>query len=131
MENYLLPVLEEGGPLGAVVVLVVLGVGFYLRQKGWLTGDGTKVVSTSQLSDLSTKVDELTTEVGGLGRRMDAVERDIEDLPTRAEIHRLEITHAEMQGQIRSLDKAIGATTAGVIRIENYLIELSKGGLQK
>ena len=120
MEKYLLPILEEGGPIGALVVILVLVTGFILRQKGWLTQDKTKVVSNSQLSELSSRV-------GEIDKRLATVEHDIEALPTRAEIHELQLAHERLAGRLLVLENTTQATKAGVLRVEDFLINLSKG----
>ncbi len=120
MEKYLLPILEEGGPIGALVVILVLVTGFILRQKGWLTQDKSKVVSNSQLSELSSRV-------GEIDKRLATVEHDIEALPTRAEIHELQLAHERLAGRLLVLENTTQATKAGVLRVEDFLINLSKG----
>ena len=120
MEKYLLPILEEGGPIGALVVILVLVTGFILRQKGWLTQDKSKVVSNSQLSELSSRV-------GEIDKRLATVEHDIEALPTRAEIHELQLAHERLAGRFLVLENITQATKAGVLRVEDFLINLSKG----
>ena len=127
MEKYLLPILEDGGPIGAVVVISVLVIGFVLRSKGWLAVDRSKVVSNSQLSALTEEVGSLRQEVGETSRRVGAVERDLLNLPGREEIHQLELAHEKMLGRIGVLEHNTNATKAGVIRIEDFLINLSKG----
>lgn len=120
MEKYLLPILEEGGPIGALVVVLVLVTGFVLRQKGWLTQDKSKVVSSSQLSELS-------TAVAAIDKRLVTVERDVEALPTRDEIHELQLAHERLAGRLLVLENTTQATKAGVLRVEDFLINLSKG----
>ncbi len=120
MEKYLLAVLEQGGLVGALVVFAVLGVGFVLRHKGWLFSERKNVVSSTQLGELSQQVSALQTG-------LKAVVRDVEDLPTREEIHALELAHTQMMGQIKLLDETGRATKEGVIRIETFLINLSQG----
>ncbi len=120
MEKYLLPILEEGGPVGAFVVILVLVTGFILRQKGWLTQDKSKVVSNSQLSDLS-------STVAAIDKRLATVEHDVEALPTREEIHELQLAHERLAGRLLVLEHTTQATKAGVLRVEDFLINLSKG----
>jgi hypothetical protein len=120
MEKYLLPILEEGGPIGALVVILVLVTGFILRQKGWLTQDKSKVVSNSQLSELS-------STVAAIDKRLATVEHDVEALPTREEIHELQLAHERLAGRLLVLENTTQATKAGVLRVEDFLINLSKG----
>ncbi|WP_224825609.1 DUF2730 family protein [Cognatishimia sp. MH4019] len=120
MENYLLPILEEGGPIGAAVVVAVLVVGFVLRQKGWLSSDRTKIVPSSQLSELSSQVTDLDKRLGRL-------EQDVEGLPTREEIHELQLMQERQSGEIQVLRTTTEATKAGVLRVEDFLINLSRG----
>ncbi|KPN64269.1 Protein of unknown function [Aliiroseovarius crassostreae] len=120
MEKHLLAILEDGGLVGALVVFAVLAVGFVLRYKGWLFSERKNVVSSTQLG-------ELTTEVQALKARVGQVEEDVLKLPSRDDLHKLELAHAEMFGKINLLEETGKATQAGVIRIETYLINLSQG----
>lgn len=119
MENYLLPILEKGGPAGAIVVTLVLVVGFVLRNKGWLTSDKTKVVSNNQLSEIS-------ATLGTLGTRMSEMENDLRNRPTKQDFHDLEIKNARLEEQMKGLVKTTTATNHAVGRIEEFLIGISK-----
>lgn len=120
MENYLLSILESG-PVGALVVVAVLLAGFVLRQKGWLTGDKSKVVSSSQLS-------ELNSRVGAIDTRLGEVENDIRHLPTRDEFHKMEVSLARYDERMKNLAKTTTATNRAVGRIEDFMIDVSKKG---
>lgn len=120
VEVYLLPILENGGPLGALVVAAVLLTGFLLRQKGWLTNDKAKVVSSTQLI-------ELTKRVGDIDSRLKMVEHEIDQLPTRAEIHELQLAHEKLAGRMLLIENTTSATKAGVMRIEDFMINYAKG----
>lgn len=119
MENYLLSILTKGGPLGAIVVIAVLLIGFALRNKGWLTSDKSKVVSNTQLSDLSVKV-------GAMNTRLTSLETEVRHLPTRDEFHAQDLEITRLQERLKSVDKTTIATGHAVARIEDFLINLSK-----
>ncbi|KPU84428.1 hypothetical protein JI58_03920 [Marinosulfonomonas sp. PRT-SC04] len=102
-------------------MVVVLLAGFVLRQKGWLTGDKSKVVSNSQLS-------ELNSRVGAIDTRLGEAENDIRHLPTREEFHKMEVSLARYDERMKNLAKTTTATNRAVGRIEDFMIDVSKKG---
>lgn len=114
MANDLLPILNSG-PVGAAVVFLVLLVGWFMRQKGWLTAGGGKVVSSSELSKISSRV-------GAVEDRLIIVEKDIEALPTRKELHDLEQTQAVLAERMAGLERTTTSTNRAVARIEDFLM---------
>lgn len=121
MEEYLIPILEQGGPIGALVVAFTLVLGFLMRQKGWLFSDTGKVVSNTALA-------EIRSHVGDIDKRLGVVEHDIEQLPTRAELHELQISYVRLSERLAAMDHTVTATNRAVARIEDFMIEVSKGG---
>jgi hypothetical protein len=119
VEKYLLPILEEGGIWGALVVLALLLTLFLLRNKKLILGDKAPVVSTSQISELSARV-------GAVEARLGEVENDLSHLPTREELHELRVQHAVQAERIAGLERTTSATNAAVQCIESYLINLSR-----
>ncbi|PIE13813.1 MAG: hypothetical protein CSA70_03605 [Rhodobacterales bacterium] len=113
--------------MGALVVVLVLVTGFFLRQKGFLTTDRSRIVSSSELSDLSARVNKIDERVSAINQRFASVEQDVEHLPTREELHALEMQQAVMQEHMAGLENTTTATNHAVGRVENFLIELSKG----
>lgn len=118
MEKYLLRLLEKGDLAGLVAVVAVLVLGFVLRQKNWFAGPD-KVVSNSALTGLSVKV-------GDLDRRLAVVENDIEQLPTRSEIHELKIDNVRITEKMAGMDHTLQAANRAVQRIEDFMIAASK-----
>lgn len=118
MEKYLLPLLEKGDLAGLIAVVAVLVIGFLLRQKNWFS-EPDKVVSNSAITGLSAKV-------GDLDRRLAVVEHDIEQLPTRGELHEMQISMVRLTEKLAALEHTSTSTNRAVARIEDFMIEASK-----
>lgn len=120
MEAYFQQLLTNGGPAGFLVVLTVLLLGLWLRHKGWLF-DSPKSAApdTARLADLS-------AQIGSVRDRLAKVESDMRLLPTREEIHALQLGHARMGEQLAAMDRTATATQSAVLRIENFMIEASQ-----
>ena len=120
MQGDLLKILQEGGPIGALVVIVVLVTGFVLRQKGLLWfAPGGSAPRAQQLSGLHARVGEIDT-------RLVSLEHDVRALPGREEIHALQLAHERLAGRLAVLETTAQATKAGVLRVEDFLINLSR-----
>lgn len=121
MEAYFQQLLTNGGPAGFLVVLTVLLLGLWLRHKGWLFDSPRAVPSpdASRLADLSARLTIVQD-------RLTKVESDLRLLPTREEIHALQLGHARMGEQLVAMDRTATATQSAVLRIENFMIEASQ-----
>jgi hypothetical protein len=76
----------------------------------------------------------LQKSIDGLGKsvdeRIDKVEQrasklegSLRDLPTRQDIHKLEIKSTELTGEMAAVRQAIGPMGAAIDRIESYLMD--------
>ena len=119
MQDDLLRILQEGGPIGALVVIVVLVTGFVLRQKGLLWFAQGPASRAQQLSGLHARVGEIDT-------RLVSLEHDVRALPGHEEIHALQLAHERLAGRLAVLETTAQATKAGVLRVEDFLINLSR-----
>lgn len=92
-----------------------------VKAKGW--GGFTNkaaLASTSQYQSIDQKL-------GEIDKRLIEVERDLEDRPTREELHVIEKTLVAINESSKARDDQIRAIGAGVRRVEDFLISLSKG----
>lgn len=119
MEAYFQQLLTNGGPAGFLVVLTVLLLGLWLRHKGWLFDSPKVGPDTARLGALS-------EQIAAVEHRLNKVEGDIRLLPTRDEIHALQLGHARMGEQLVAMDRTATATQSAVLRIENFMIEASQ-----
>ena len=118
MESILLSLLEKGGPLGFMIAFIVImfGVGAFLRQKGLLPASGkTATVDLDRLSSIDTKL-------GVVDRRLTDVEHDLRNRPTRRELHELDIAITKLDGRIDGIEKITTATNHMVWRIEQHFM---------
>lgn len=91
-----------------------------------------KKASADALKEISTKVDgkadasvlKSTTErVEKVEVRITRVEDSVEHLPDRDATHRLELSLAEVRGEIKALTERLGPVTAVSNRLQEYLLE--------
>lgn len=121
METNLLPLLNEGGIAGFLAVVAVLVAGNWLRERGKLSSPGPAPVAAAELSNIR-------TEIADLDVRLTAVEVHMRAMPTRDDLHALQLNQATQVEKLNALDRAISATGAAVSRIEGFLLEVSQRG---
>jgi cob(I)alamin adenosyltransferase len=111
--------LLKAGPIGvfAAVVIVMVVVGVYLRQKGIGSNNGDPHSSTDE--QLSTIKDQL----GSIGSRLSEVENDLKNRPTKNEVHKLELVVVKMNEQLLNIDKNVTATNEAVTSINDFMRE--------
>lgn len=121
METNLLPLLNEGGFAGFLAVVAALVLGNWLRERGKLASPGGAPVAAAELSNIR-------TEIADLDVRLTAVEVHMRAMPTRDDLHALQLNQATQVEKLNALDRAISATGAAVSRIEGFLLEVSQRG---
>lgn len=119
MDNQFLQLMNSG-PVGALVVGVVLLVGFLLRHNRWFPGSSSgSGVAASEFSALSSQVREMDQRLG-------VVEQDLRHLPTREELHEVEVNIARLMERMSGLEQTTTATNRAVGRIEDFMIDASQ-----
>lgn len=121
METNLLPLLNEGGIAGFLAVVAVLVLGNWLRERG-------KLASPSPAPGTAAELSSIRTEIADLDVRLTAVEVHMRAMPTRDDLHALQLNQATQVEKLNALDRAISATGAAVSRIEGFLLEVSQRG---
>lgn len=102
--------LENGGIVGSAFGIIVVSVGIYMRFRPSSPPDVTNAA--------------LGERVDAIDRRLARVESDIEHLPTRKEMHEMQIDITRLQTELKAIAKTTGETRAGITRIEGILIDL-------
>lgn len=75
---------------------------------------------TKGIADVSARVNQLD-------KRLARVESDIEHLPTREELHIIELNLARMTERSIAIERTTEATGRAVGRIEDFMISVKKG----
>jgi hypothetical protein len=83
-------------------------------------------VGSAIYSWVSARNKATTEKVDQLERRMTKVEGDIEHLPDKDMSHRMEISIAEMRGEMRVLAEKLNPVAAISDRLQEYLLEQAK-----
>ncbi|MBI1495387.1 DUF2730 family protein [Halocynthiibacter styelae] len=119
MDNQFLQLMNSG-PVGALVVGVVLLIGFLLRHTRWFSGGSSgSGVAASEFSALSSQVREMDQRLG-------VVEQDLRHLPTREELHEVEVNIARLMERMSGLEQITTSTNRAVGRIEDFMIDASQ-----
>lgn len=115
--------LKDGGLVGFVVFIAVLTVGLVLRYKGFFMPmekkDGGDKGQPYEIT-------VVMSQIGKMDARLKDLERDVEHLPTRAEIHALELSLTRLDGRFSTMEETTKATGRAVSRIEDFMIDVSK-----
>lgn len=114
---------QDGSIIAPLVFAIVITVGLVLRYKGWFVPTA-KPESTSVA--LAPEIKALSSRVALVDQRIADVERDIQHLPTRAEIHEFELGLTRLDGRFVSMENQSKATARAVARIEDFMIDASK-----
>lgn len=132
-------VLRQAGIAGLVLVIIVIAAAAYfiLRVKG--VGTKPPSASTSELKGIKAELGTLNRRFGEFDRRLTDVERDLEDRPTRDELHQIDKSiiriderlngfQSRVEDRFRGVEKVTNATNAGVNRLEEFMINASTKG---
>lgn len=131
MDEWQTKLIEQAGPLGAALGVVVLAAGAVVaRTKGWI-GLGTQPKDKDQKSEangeIMTELRLINTRLGKFDERLGKVEQDLSTRPTHKDMHQLEVSLARMDERMGGLDRTTTATNASVIRIEEFLYQIASG----
>jgi hypothetical protein len=108
---------ENAGPLGGVLAALLLLVGALVRSKGWAIFGPPKSATTEE------KIDQ---KVGSILRRVDRIEADLEQRPTRAELHQVQNSITRLDERVSGVMRTTEKTNLTVTRIEDFLLSLAK-----
>ncbi|WP_306050122.1 hypothetical protein [Oceaniradius stylonematis] len=112
---------DQAGPVFAGLGLLGAALFWVLRSMGWAgSGERTRVVASARLDTIDDKLD-------GLESRLGNIEADLEDRPTRAEMHEIQTMLARLEERAQARANQMVAIQASVTRVEDFLISLSRG----
>ena len=115
--------LQDGGVVGLLVTAIVITIGLVLRYKGWIVpagkSDGLPQSNVPEIKALSSRV-------ALVDKRLADVERDIQHLPTRDEMHQFELSLTRLDGRFGVMEDRSKATASAIARIEDFMIDVSK-----
>lgn len=118
-EDFLIDLALQGGPIGIVVAVAVLGIGYFLRGKvATIFSDKSKIVATGELKEIGQRLDQIDS-------RVQEVERDVQNRPTRDEFHQLQLQLTKMGGRIELSNSSITVIRSAVTRIEDFMLNYS------
>ena len=118
-EDFLIDLALQGGPIGIVVTIAVVGIGYFLRGRNWsIFSDKSKIVATGELQEIGKRLDHIDN-------RVQEVERDIQNRPTRGEFHQLQIAMTKLGGRIDGVNGSLTRIDKAVTRIEDFMLNHS------
>nr|WP_284701206.1 DUF2730 family protein [Rhodoplanes tepidamans] len=101
------------------VLLALAGPGVALATLVYTIVSQRRKANADQLAALGQKF-------GEADKRLTQIEGRIESLPDRDATHRLELSLAEMRGDLKALTERIGPMAATSARLQNFLLEQAK-----
>ncbi len=81
---------------------------------------------TSRAAANATTLEKMGDEVTTLTRRVDHIDTELQHLPDKDTVHKMEVSMAEIRGEIGQMTEASKATQRTVQRIENHLLGSGK-----
>lgn len=127
--------IEQAGPLGAALGVAILAAGAVIaKAKGWLGfssphGENRpEDKDAKDDSDVMTELRAINARLGKFDERINDIEHDLASRPTRDDMKSLEISFARMDERMTAINSNVKATGEGVMRIENYLLDLTRKG---
>jgi hypothetical protein len=124
MENLYDAILAAKGEIAASILsmAVVIG-GVIARSKGWFS----QVEEPKAKSDSADALRALTDKIGTIDNRLARVEGEMEHMPSRNELHALQLLLVELDGKIQLVERTTNSTGHAVGRLEDHFIRLSGG----
>ena len=116
--EYLKVLIERGDLLGLAAALLVAGVGLYLKFRNDTGGVKPPIVGAVA------KIEAVSKRMDGLDKRLARVESDIEHLPTRDELHALELNIVRLGERTVAIERTTESTGRAVGRIEDFMISM-------
>lgn len=115
------------GPVGVVIVALAALAYFVMRRQGWAAfGDKDRMVSTARLDAIDGHLGKIDGQLAAVQTRLSHVEGDLEDRPTRTDLHQLQVSMARQDERIIAIERTTTATNASVGRIEAFLLDMAK-----
>jgi hypothetical protein len=111
--------IENGGIAGLVAVTALLGVGLLVRMKGLPIFGPSKPTFTES---------DVGKSLSAVSRRLDRIEADLEQRPTREDLFSLKLSLTTQNEQLKSLIARTEATGHAVNRMEQYMIDYAMKG---
>jgi hypothetical protein len=120
--DFLLDLALRGGPVGVVLAVVILGVGFFAR--GSIRA---KMGGVNRAVDENSPDAEILYRLDDIQKRVAEVEHELEDRPTREDYHGLKLGMTQLGGRIDVQQESIKTIKASVLRIEDFLLNYDNG----
>lgn len=124
MENFYDAILAAKGEIAASILSMAVVVGGVIaRSKGWFS----QVEDPKPKADSADALKALTDKIGTIDNRLARVEGEMEHMPSRDELHALQLMLVEINGKIQLVERTANATSHAVGRLEDHFIRLSGG----
>lgn len=68
------------------------------------------------------EIDELATRIDETSRRVEKLETELVHLPTKEQVHRLEVSLAQIEGTSKTQAEILKQVQQGTSRVESYLL---------
>lgn len=122
MDKVLIEMAGRGDVWGFMAILFV---GLFVA---WLRFGGKRREEPNDTADEVAQMGkDVTAQIQRIDQRLSRVENDIEHLPTREEVHKMDVALAKMQSEMSGIDRVTKSSSFAIQRIENYILGVQKG----
>lgn len=113
--------------LGQTIWLIGLSVAVWLRKPGTQAQESVKGLQEAMVQQTAALTKTMQEQHHNLDLRLKAVETDMKHMPTSEEMSKLEGAVGVVAEQTRSMTVSLDAFRGQLGRIENYLLNQTKG----
>lgn len=72
------------------------------------------------------KLDQIEKDVGRVDHRVAKLEHDFQHLPTKEQVHKLDLAVSDMKGDVKAMSETMRAVDKTTGRLENYLLSAER-----
>lgn len=125
--------LKEWWPVIAVLGPFAVGVlGWIIRQGLASKADLVKEREARHKAiedakgELAASMNSVAAAVGKVDGRVAKLEHDFQHLPTKEQVHKLEVTTTEMKGDVKAMNETVKGVAGTASRLESYLLNVER-----
>lgn len=128
MESIPQILVDNGGVLGLISAVILAIIGMIIRAKGpALFGAGKALPDpTPRLARIDQEVGQISEDVSEIAHRVEAIEADLKQRPTRTELHQVDKGITRLEGEFQGIKQMLHSTSSTVSSIDNFLRSLAK-----
>ena len=123
---------KSAGPAVAAIVCVIVVMFFGLKWTGvgFTIGSKKTLVDDDKMDGVAAGITHIGDRLDEIDKRVTAVERDIDQRPTKDDFFEVKLALARYEGEMKVIKEVGKQTNATVERIENFMLESGKAAMR-